>query len=594
MTGLVVRNRSIRLAARLAAGRSTVLVPGAVLLAALLAACGGDGTDTVSLKTCPPPTHAIHAIQGTDFKSPVEGESAAINGVVTRITSEGFYVESLEPDDDPATSEGLFIQTLRPLVSELTPGTVVTVSGRVLELGEVRDTQTALGELIRLQVCGPPQARPLTPARLPMGGRDREALENMRIDLQGASIVTDVYRLDEGRFRVALDRALAQPTEVTRPGDDAEQHGQRNWAHSLHVALATGDPAVFAVGDELLSDAGVLGASGRGPLLLLEEPARVFNQPIPRVPAPDSGTIRVVSLNLLNYFNGDGAGGGFPTDRGAETPAGFEQQRTRLAASIAQLNPHVLAVQELENDGFEPGSAAEDLLADLAGATGHPWGVARPETERIGTDAIAVGLFYRTDLFEPLGAAELLDAAPFDLLNRTPLGQALEHRVSGMPLFIAVNHFKSKGGCPEQGRDQDQGDGQGCWNPTRVAAARALAPWVQARADAVTQGFGLIVGDLNAYRMEDPVQQLLMDGFHDLTAVPGTAFQFSYVFRGEAGTLDHALSTGALLRHVVGAGIPNINSGFPRNMTLEPAWLGASDHDPVVIDLRAIQASTSD
>jgi predicted extracellular nuclease len=577
----------------MAAGHSTFRIPGAALLAALLAACG-DGTGTVSLKSCPPPTHAIHTIQGTTFRSPVEGEPAAINGVITRITSEGFYVESLEPDNDPETSEGLFIQTRRPLVSELNPGTVVTVSGRVLELGEVRDTQTALGELIRLQVCGPPQARPMTPANLPLGGRDREALENMRIDLQGASIVTDVYRLDEGRFRVALDRALAQPTEVTRPGKDAEQHGRRNWAHSLHVALAPGDPAVFAVGDELLSDAGVLGATGRGPLLLLEEPARVLNRPIPRVPPPGGNTIRVVSLNLLNYFNGDGEGGDFPTPRGAETPAEFEQQRARLAESIAQLQPHVLAVQELENDGFEPGSAAQDLLADLAGATGHPWGVARPESARIGTDEIAVGLFFRTDLLEPLGAAELLDAAPFDLLNRTPLGQALRHRNSGMPLFIAVNHFKSKGGCPEQGRDQDQGDGQGCWNPTRVAAARALAPWVQERADALTDGFGLIVGDLNAYRMEDPVQQLLMQGFHDLTAVPGTGFRYSYVFRGEAGSLDHALSTRDLVPRVVGAGIPNINSKFPRRMPLEPDWLGASDHDPVVIDLRAIQASTSD
>ena len=575
------------------AGPAAARISCAALQAFVLAGCR-DGMDTLKLGTCPKPTHTIHAIQGSDFRSPIEGEPATINGVITHLSAEGFYVESLAPDDDPDTSEGLFVQTGRPPISELTPGTVITASGRVLELGEVQDTQTALGELIRLQLCGPPRARPLTPAGLPLGGRDREALENMRISLQGVSIVTDVYRLDEGLFRIALDRPLAQPTEVTRPGGDAEQHGRRNWAYSLHAALAPNDPAVFAVGDELLSESGVLGAAGRGPLLLLEEPARLLQQPIPRVPGPGPGTVRVVSLNLENYFNGDGTGGGFPTPRGAETPSEFERQRVRLADAIAQLEPHVLAVQEIENDGFEPGSAAGDLLADLAGATGHPWSVARPRAERVGTDEIAVGLFYRDDLFEPLGEAELLDAAPFDLLNRTPLGQALRHEPSGMPLFVAVNHFKSKGGCPEQGRDRDQGDGQGCWNPTRVAAARALAPWVQERADTLTEGFGLIVGDLNAYRMEDPVQQLLMDGFHDLTAVPGTAFQFSYVFRGEAGTLDHALSTRELVRHVTGAGIPNINSGFPRRMTLEPEWLGASDHDPVVIDLRAIQPSTSD
>jgi predicted extracellular nuclease len=117
---------------------------------------------------------------------------------------------------------------------------------------------------------------------------------------------------------------------------------------------------------------------------------------------------------------------------------------------------------------------------------------------------------------------------------------------------------------------------------------------VQERADQLADGFGLILGDLNAYRMEDPVQQLLMDGFHDLTAVPGPGFTFSYVFRGEAGSLDHALSTRDLVSRVAGAGIPNVNSIHPRRMALEPDWLGASDHDPVVVDLRLIQASTSD
>lgn len=565
-----------------------VLVPGALVLAA----CSGDDVTGV-LDHCPTPTHAVHEVQGSDWRSPLEGQTVAVNGVVTHVTDAGLYLESLAPDSDPGTSEGLFIQG-PPLQADLAPGAVVTVSGQVLELGESRDTQTALGSIDRLQECGAPQARPETATSLPLGGRDREALENMRISLDGTSIVTDVYRLDEGRFRIALDRPLAQPTEITRPGDDAAQLDGRNWAHSLHVALAPGDDAVFAVGDELLSESGVLGAEGRGPLLLLEAPAHVLNQPIPRLNPPDTDTLRVVSLNLENYFNGDGEVGGFPTPRGAETPAEFEQQRARLAESVARLNPHVLAVQEIENDGFDAASAAEAFRADLAGATGHRWAVARPRQDRVGTDEIAVGLFYRADLFEPLGPAELLDAAPFDLLNRTPLGQALRHEATGMPLFIAVNHFKSKGGCPEQGRDQDQGDGQGCWNPTRVAAARALAPWVQDHADTLTDGLGMIVGDLNAYRMEDPVQQLLMDGFHDLTAVPGPGFTFSYVFRGEAGSLDHALSTRALVHQVAGAGIPNVNSIHPRRMAVEPDWLGASDHDPVVVDLRAIQVSTSD
>ena len=60
------------------------------------------------------------------------------------------------------------------------------------------------------------------------------------------------------------------------------------------------------------------------------------------------------------------------------------------------------------------------------------------------------------------------------------------------------------------------------------------------------------------------------------------------------GTLDHALATPALATRVTQARILNGNAGWPRRMALQPEWLGVSDHDPVIVDLRLIQASTSD
>ena len=38
----------------------------------------------------------------------------------------------------------------------------------------------------------------------------------------------------------------------------------------------------------------------------------------PDKPPEVDGDLRVASFNVLNYFNGDGAGGGFPTVRGAQ------------------------------------------------------------------------------------------------------------------------------------------------------------------------------------------------------------------------------------------------------------------------------------
>ena len=46
--------------------------------------------------------------------------------------------------------------------------------------------------------------------------------------------------------------------------------------------------------------------------------------------APDvGGEVQVAAFNVLNFFNGDGAGGGFPTARGAENPAELPASGTR-------------------------------------------------------------------------------------------------------------------------------------------------------------------------------------------------------------------------------------------------------------------------
>jgi predicted extracellular nuclease len=43
-------------------------------------------------------------------------------------------------------------------------------------------------------------------------------------------------------------------------------------------------------------------------------------------PEPVGGTVKVASFNVLNYFNGNGLGGGFPTSRGASTSEEFTRQ----------------------------------------------------------------------------------------------------------------------------------------------------------------------------------------------------------------------------------------------------------------------------
>ena len=76
----------------------------------------------------------IWAIQGEGKASPYVRSTATVEGVVTGVFPEqdGFWVQSLEPDDNAATSEGLFVYT---------PGLVVTatLADRVQVTGKVRE-----------------------------------------------------------------------------------------------------------------------------------------------------------------------------------------------------------------------------------------------------------------------------------------------------------------------------------------------------------------------------------------------------------------------------------------------------------------------
>src|SRR5690554_7475723 len=78
------------------------------------------------------------------------------------------------------------------------------------------------------------------------------------------------------------------------------------------------------------------------------------NNPRPDAPpAPARDHLRVMALNLQNFFNGNGRGNGFPTPRGAESLQQLEVQASRLRSAILQAKPDILAVSELENRSEE-------------------------------------------------------------------------------------------------------------------------------------------------------------------------------------------------------------------------------------------------
>ena len=80
----------------------------------LVACSGGSGTDDTAVIEA-----KISEVQGKGAASPLEGATVRISGVVSgdfqdndtdkRSNLGGFFLQSINPDADPATSEGVFV-----------------------------------------------------------------------------------------------------------------------------------------------------------------------------------------------------------------------------------------------------------------------------------------------------------------------------------------------------------------------------------------------------------------------------------------------------------------------------------------------------
>ena len=569
---------------------------GAALLGLLLvSACTDTGTSPIpSPGLCRADATPISAIQGDGYYSPLQDSFATTQGTVTRIKKgEGVYIEDVSTPHPPSHSRALFLSD-QSLSRSAKPGQVLAVSGRVAELGSSRDKLTSLVEVSAAEICSENAVLPVTPASLPMNSNTRESLESMRVFFEQALTVTDVYRLSENELTLSAGGVLRIPTESVSPGSAASRQTLENRSRSLVVHLDQAKAMPVPVGSTFKAPAGVMGHDGRAQQLIMASEPVIEVTEADTLHAAADGEVRIVSANLLNFFNGDGAGGGFPAERGPESMDEFLAQSAKIEAVISRIQPDLLGVQELENDGFGPQSAARSLLALLNNTGNDDWAVVETEAGRVGEDIIAVGLFYRRQVLETVGKPRTLGSRAFQGLSRMPLVQLFRDRNSGVEFLVAANHLKSKYGCPEDGINSNQDDGQSCWNAARVSAVEAQVEWLGQLAEQLGTANVLILGDMNAYRMEDPIRQFNDASYVDLVEQIAGLPQYSYIYWGQAGTLDYLFASPAMARYARAAQIWHINAGHARNMSQPQPWLRASDHDPVIADFDFSQSETSD
>ncbi|MFB2644698.1 ExeM/NucH family extracellular endonuclease, partial [Raphidiopsis sp. BLCC-F218] len=595
----------------------------------------------------------ISAIQGSGTAAALTG-TQTIEGIVTRTFQgstklNGFYVqeEDVDADSNATTSEAIFVYDPSSLFTG-NVGDKVRITGTVSEYtttsGGNTSSLTQISNLTSVINLGASTLPTITNVQLPVTNvNDLERYEGMLVNISGASgnlTVTENYQL--GRYGQVI---LAVDGPSNQPGTDArlDQYTQFNSPNvsgytiyrtelaKRRIYLDDGsstqnlDPILFGRGSNPLSATntlrsgdtvgnitGILDQRFEGYRIQTSSPVN-FNASNPRPATPPNvgGTLKVASFNLLNYFNdldttpGSNNGPNITTNgltfepRGANTSTEFTRQRDKIINAIVTSKADVIGLMEMENNGFGDSSAIQDLVNGLNAVAGAGTYAFINPGVRLGSDAINVGLVYKSGKVTPVGAAattpDAYGTGAFDLVGRKPLAQTFSQKSNGATFTVVVNHFKSKGSSSGGEGDADAGDGQGLSNGTRTRQSQDLGSWLATKPTGTNDPDYLLIGDFNAYAKEDPITTLSNLGYK--STLPTTSY--SYVFDGQVGSLDHALATDTIAAQITGADDWHINTDEPSVLDYNTDFKStgqvtnlynsdfyrSSDHDPLLVGL---------
>ncbi len=566
---------------------------------------GNANATTATGCTANGPLAEIFEIQGNAAASPFEGQAVAtVANVVTCLAPDGFFMQTpaARDDGDINTSNGIFVFTDTP--PTVAVGDVVDVAGGVSEFfgfTEIDgDTVTVTGTDALPAAVVFDASVPSPDPNAPSCAIEYECYEGMLVDVANGTVGGSNQRFGPDPIAevhiTAGTRAFREPG-VEFPGLMAPP-----------IPTWDGNPEVFELDPDRLgltnqiipagstfSATGVLGFEFGG-YELWPQSLMVNAAPLPtpvRAAGADERTIG--SLNLFRLFD-DIADGNETVVSAAE----YQRRLSKLSQYIrgVLLSPDVLAVQEVES---------QTVLQDLADqiALDDPSVVYTAYVvEGNDVGGIDVGFLVQDDVavdaVTQLGAAEILTFDGSLLHDRPPLlleGRFLCAEGNGSSFKVMVVHNRSLNGidAPSSGPRVRQ---------KRLEQAQSIAEKVQAIQVADADARLVVVGDFNAFEFTDGYVDAVGQIAGDFTAAenllsgpdlvdPNLTKQvnalpagerYSFVFRGTAQTLDHALTSQGFAPFVTDLQFGRGNADAAVDLINDDSTpLRASDHDGFVL-----------
>lgn len=555
-------------------------------------------------------TTPIYTLQGATHLSGFAGSLVTTSGVVTAVDSNGFFLQDPVGDGNPATSDAIFVFTSSPptvgvgdiaevtaTVSEFIPGGAGTGNLSITELISPAVTVTGSGAALPAPVIiGDAGRQPPTEII------DNDLLAIFDPDEDGI----DFYESLEA-MRVTIADAVAVSAtnrfaEIFTLSDNGDFASGRNLRGGITISAGDFNPERI----QIQFDGGIL----PGPALSVDTGDSLGDvtgvvhysfgnfevKPTEALSATDAGlsaevttltgsadwlTVAAFNVENLDINPGDG-----DDDVGSGMLASLAAQ---IAVNLAA--PDIVALQEIQdNDGAaDTGTVDASLtygaLIDAVSAAGGPdyeFADIAPANNADGGQPggnIRVGYLYDPARVELISLTRITDPDTSDgdafAASRKPLhGQ---FRFNSQDVDVVNVHFSSKGGgTPLFGAVQPPVNGN---VERRVDQAGVVNDYVDTLLAAGRDRI-VVTGDVNEFTFESPMA--VLEGGADpvltnLTETLPEPDRYTFVFRGNAQALDHALVSAPVVASGVFYDIVHANVEFATAPT---------DHDAVIVELR--------
>ncbi|MFI6658380.1 endonuclease/exonuclease/phosphatase family protein [Streptomyces sp. NPDC050523] len=599
-------------------------------LAALTVAAVCSAASAVALTS---PAHAdsvrIHDIQGSTRTSAYAGQKVTdVAGIVTGVrtygSSRGFWMQDPNPDDDPATSEGVFVftsstpkaavgdsVTVTGTVSEYVPGGTSSGNQSVTEITKPTVTTVSTGNAVPAPTVI--DAKSVPAAYTPAGDTAANGSIN-GLTLQPSKYALDYYESLEGMNVQVEDTRVVTATDpyaelwvTVKPHEHPTHRGgtlygsydsQNTGRLQIQSLGATADFPVANVGDTLAgTTAGPMDYNQYGGYTLVASrlgTLRSGGLERETTKKQSRGELAVATYNVENLDPSDGT---------------FDKHAAAIVNNLQ--SPDIVSLEEIQdnngatNDGTVAADVTVNKLIDAIVAAGGPkydWREIDPVNDQDGGEP--GGNIRQVFLFNPErvsftdraggdsttavgvtkvhGKAQLTASpgriAPADTAwanSRKPLAGEFVFR--GRTVFVIANHLNSKGG--DQGLTAQYQPPVRSSETQRHAQATLVNSFVKNILDVQKNADVIALGDMNDFEFSDTAGLLEGDGalWSAIKSLPKSE-RYSYDYQGNQQVLDQILISPSIRRGCDFAyDSVHINSEFHDQI---------SDHDPQVLRFR--------